>query len=154
MNLSDNIGLYKMGLKGRGAAFSGKRQRTGCALIYLATPYSHEDATVREMRFKEVNKCAASLMGSGMHIFSPISHTHPIAVEGDLLKGWEFWEKYDRKMLASCDGVIVLQQDGWKESTGVQAEIKIAEELGIPVEYIEHNRGIGGKLSTYDQGWV
>lgn len=112
---------------------------SGCALVYLATPYSHPDPEVRERRFREVNRVAANLMRDGLHVFSPISHTHPIAVAGDLPKSWEFWQAYDRAVLSACRNVMVLMQDGWRESTGVQAEIEIAREMGLPVEFIEHN---------------
>ncbi len=106
-------------------------------MIYLATPYSDNDRDVRIKRFNTVNIVAAKLMCEGLHIFSPISHTHPIAEAGDLPKGWAFWEAYDRDILSVCEKIIVLRQDGWKESTGVTAEIAIAHEIGIPVEYID-----------------
>lgn len=111
------------------------------SIVYLATPYSHPDRGIRVMRFEHVNRVAAKLMRDGMHIFSPISHTHPIAEAGDLPKGWEFWAEYDRRILAVCERVIVLMQDGWKESKGVAAELKIAEELGLPVEYLNAYEG-------------
>jgi len=79
------------------------------------------------------------MMRRGEHVFSPISHTHPIALAGDLPKDWEFWQAYDRAMLRACGKLAVLMQDGWQESVGVQAEIAIARELGLPVEFIEHN---------------
>ncbi len=106
-------------------------------LIYLACPYSHKDPAVREARFTAVNKAAAQLMGKGRYVFSPISHTHPIAKEGALPLGWDFWEGYDRVMLAACTRLIVLKLDGWETSTGVTAEIKIAKEMGLPVEYMD-----------------
>ena len=106
-------------------------------IIYLATPYSHYYPEVRQQRFEIVNAVAAQLMAEGLHIFSPISHTHPIAIAGDLPKGWDFWEEYDRRILAVCGKVIVLKQPGWERSTGVQSECKIAEEMGIPIEYME-----------------
>ncbi len=106
-------------------------------LIYLACPYSHKDPRVREERFNQVNKVASGLMSEGFYIFSPISHTHPIALEGKLPLEWEFWEGYDTSIIKHCKCVLVLQLDGWKESTGVQSEIKIAEKFGIPVEYME-----------------
>lgn len=108
-------------------------------LVYLATPYSHPDVMVRERRFREVNRVAADLMRQGVMVFSPISYTHTIAVAGDLPKGWEFWQKYDRTMLGVCCKVVVLMQDGWRESVGVQSEIAIAKEMGIPVEFAEHS---------------
>jgi len=112
---------------------------SGCALVYLATPYSHDDPAIREQRFREVNRVAAEMMRQGVHVFSPISHTHPIAECGDLPKGWEYWQAYDRAMLRACGKVAVLMQDGWENSVGVQAEIGLARELGLPVEFIEHN---------------
>lgn len=106
-------------------------------LVYLATPYSDPDPKVRLRRFETVNKVAARLMRDGVHIFSPISHTHPIAEAGGLPLDWEFWQGYDRAILAACVRMSVLMQPGWKESVGVQAEIKSAKELGIAVEYLE-----------------
>jgi len=113
---------------------------SGCALVYLAIPYSHPDAEVREHRFREVNRVAGDLMRRGEHVFSPISHTHPIALSGDLPKDWEFWQAYGRAMLRACGKLSVLMQDGWQDSVGVQAEIAIAREMGLPVEFIEHNQ--------------
>lgn len=106
-------------------------------LVYLATPYSHEDPAMREGRFNVVNRVASRLMSEGLHVFSPISHTHPIAVAGELPTGWDFWEPYDRAILSVCASVIVLRQPGWMESLGVAAEIAIANELGLPIEYID-----------------
>lgn len=105
-------------------------------LIYLASPYSHPDPEIRRQRFETVCFAAANLMREGHHIFSPIAHTHPIALHGELPKGWEFWQEYDRKIIAVCGELWVLRMDGWDKSVGVQAEIKIAEELGIPVKYV------------------
>ncbi len=105
--------------------------------IYLATPYSDPDPAIRNHRFLVVNKVAGRLMAAGHLVFSPISHTHPIALAGDLPKGWEFWAKYDFTFINDwADGVWVLMQPGWEESVGVTAEIKLAEELGKPVEYL------------------
>lgn len=106
-------------------------------LIYLATPYSHEDPVIRQQRFEIVNRVAASLMSDGNYIFSPISHTHPIALAGDLPTCWDYWEQYGRVMLSACVSLYVLCQPGWKESKGVTAEIVIAEEMGLPIEYID-----------------
>lgn len=106
-------------------------------LAYLAVPYSHKDRAVMVERFHKVNKVAAKYMAEGKYVFSPISHSHPIGDAGELPRGWEYWEGFDRIMIGACSKLIVLRLDGWKESTGVQAEIKIANERGIPIEYID-----------------
>lgn len=106
-------------------------------LVYLAVPYSHPDAEVRERRFAAANKTAATLMRKGEHIISPISHTHPIALAGGLPLGWDYWESYDRAILEACRKIVVLMLDGWRESKGITGEIAIAKELGLEIEYLK-----------------
>lgn len=106
-------------------------------LVYLAVPYSHPYPEVREERFRAVNRVAAKLMEQGLHIFSPISHSHPISIEGNLPTNWEYWEAYDRAFLNASNKLIVLMLDGWDKSVGVAGEIAIAKELGIEIEYID-----------------
>jgi len=50
---------------------------------------------------------------------------------------WEFWKAYDTAFLKWADEVYIFMQDGWKDSIGVTAEIKIAKQLGKPIIYIE-----------------
>lgn len=106
-------------------------------LIYLACPYSDPDPSILEHRFRCVNSAAAKLMRSGLHVFSPISHTHPIAKAGALPLGWDFWEGYDRAILRTCAALAVLKLLGWDKSKGVAGEEKIAREFGIPVVYLD-----------------
>ena len=103
--------------------------------IYLATPYSHKHDWVMQYRFEVINTVAAKLMLQGYHVFSPISHTHPIAHAGDLPKGFDFWKEYDLAFIEWCDEVWVFTADGWKESVGVNTEILIAELMSKPVRY-------------------
>ena len=105
-------------------------------MIYLASPYSHPDPAIREERFRAACRAAAQLMRIGNIVFSPIVHSHPIALHG-LPTDWRFWERHDREHLVRCDEVVVLMLNGWQESEGVHAEIRIAAELGKPVRYLE-----------------
>ena len=109
-------------------------------MIYLASPYTHEDPAVKEQRFRAVCEVASKMMQTGIHVFSPIAHTHPIAEFG-LPGHWEFWEEYDRKFIKWCDSVTVLMLDGWQDSKGVNAEISIAVDLGKPVAFYHPERG-------------
>ena len=102
---------------------------------YVAAPYSHDDPAVRELRFRKINAYCAAQMAAGVILYSPISHCHPIAFEHALPTDWAFWERFDRAMIGCCQRLTVLTLDGWRESRGVQAEIKIALDMNIPVEY-------------------
>jgi len=101
-------------------------------VIYLASPYSHPEVEVREQRFRDVCHVVVQLLQAGEIVFSPIAHSHAL-VEHGLPTDWPFWERVDRDHLARCDEVVVLMLEGWRESVGVAAEIRIAGELGKPV---------------------
>ena len=104
-------------------------------MIYLASPYSHLDPTVREQRYRAARRATAALLLAGQPVISPIAHSHSL-VEHGLPADWTFWQRYDRELLARCDEVVVLALDGWEASVGVQEEIRIARELGKPVRYL------------------
>ncbi len=104
-------------------------------MIYLASPYSHPDAAVRQQRFEAACRVAAELIRRGHVVFSPIAHSHSIAQHG-LPMDWGFWEAQDRRLLAACDELWVLKLDGWQHSRGVQAEIAIVRALGKPVRFV------------------
>lgn len=107
-------------------------------LLYLACPYLHKDWNVVLERVKQVNKLAGALINEGFYIYSPISHSHPIAQEVDLPGDWNFWQGFDRVMIKACKGLLVFKLPGWEQSVGVNAEIQIAKELGLPIEYIDY----------------
>lgn len=101
-------------------------------MIYLASPYSHPDATVREVRFQQACRAAATLMRCGIHVFSPVAHSHPIAQHG-LPTSWEFWRAVDLQYLRQCEALVLLRLPGWERSVGVRAEIALARQWGMPV---------------------
>lgn len=105
-------------------------------MIYLASPYSHPDPDVREQRYRDACRATAALLRAGLTVFSPIAHSHAL-VEHGLPADWKFWERFDHAYLERCDLLVVLMLAGWKISVGVQAEIRIARELGKPVSYLE-----------------
>jgi hypothetical protein len=104
-------------------------------VIYLASPYSDPDPAVREKRYLAACEATAGLLVAGLHVFSPIVHSHPLTAFG-LPQGWEFWERIDRAHLDRCEQLVVLTIPGWDTSIGVKDEIRIAKEFGIPVSYL------------------
>lgn len=78
-------------------------------LVYLAVPYSDPDPSVRERRFQAANEAAGILMRAGLYVYSPISHSHPIAIAGGLPLDWDYWEGYDREILSHCGALVVLE---------------------------------------------
>lgn len=107
-------------------------------LIYVASPYTHPDNTVQEWRFLSVAIVTGWLMNhyQDKSFYSPITHTHPIAIHCKLPGHWEFWKQFDEVMISRSDEIWVLCIDGWETSKGIQGELEIAKEFGLPVKFI------------------
>ena len=103
-------------------------------LVYLASPYTHDDPAVMEERFQAALRYAARLLGQGVNVFSPIAYTHAMVRQG-LPVDCGFWKQYGQRWLSVCDSMIVLMLDGWEVSTGVNAEIDIMAAAGKPIEW-------------------
>ena len=104
--------------------------------------HSPNTNTVRQQRFDAACRAAAVLISRGQVVFCPVAHSHPICAWG-VPYTWLFWQQHDQRHLESCDEVVVLMLDGWRESVGIQAEIAIARQLGKPVTFLpaEENPG-------------
>ena len=112
--------------------------------IYLASPYSHPDKSVRENRFRAACKAASLLMVQGYLVFSPIAHSHTIAQYLDNHLDLDFWLEIDLSFLDSwADEMWILCIPGWWESKGIRREIEHAKKHGIHVS--EYHR------ATYEQ---
>jgi hypothetical protein len=105
-------------------------------MIYLAVPYTHKDKAVRAIRFERVTTLAGRMLAQGLHVYSPITHGHPMAERVDIPTDWEFWREYDFKFLAICKELHVYMLDGWDVSPGVTAEIAHAKGLGMPITFV------------------
>lgn len=102
-------------------------------LIYLASPYSHPRREVREQRAATAARVAASLMWRGMMVFSPVAHSHAVALAGALPAEFAFWREWCLEMLARCDEMLIIPMPGYEESAGIAAETARATELGKAV---------------------
>ncbi len=107
-------------------------------LYYLASPYTHNNENIRQQRFEQASKITVDLLKYNIFTFSPIAYNHPM-VKFDLPTDWGFWKEYDSIFLKKCDGLIVLQLEGWNTSIGVLAEIEIAKTLNLSINYLDPN---------------
>jgi len=106
--------------------------------IYLACPFSAKDnPALMAYRVAIANKVAGRLMKLGYAVFSPLSHSVPIAdhIGNHLSHG--FWLKQDLYWLAKCDILVVICLPGWTQSFGVNEEIRKAQLLRIPIYYLK-----------------
>ena len=102
-------------------------------IAYLATPYSRYPGGP-DMAFYRTATLAARLIRLGIHVYSPIAHTHPIAVYGDIdLFDHTIWLPFDEEMMKVSKLLLVAHMDGWEESFGISEEIKFFEAAHKPI---------------------
>jgi hypothetical protein len=102
-------------------------------LIYLATPYTHENNEVMERRYEAVTHTLGALLEHGQAAYSPITHCRKVQQMG-YCDEWteDDWLGFDKNFLDHCDTVLILGLPGWKSSPGVTWEIAYAEEHDLP----------------------
>ena len=106
-------------------------------VIYLCCPYSHDDASVREARFRIACRVAMKLMEMGYVVYSPISQSHAIEQVCGIRKPWSpFWKRQDSALLDKSDMIYIVGINGWPDSVGVTYERKRAKRAGKPERFL------------------
>lgn len=103
---------------------------------YIATPYSKFPGGITAA-FEGAAREAAALVKAGVPVYSPIAHTHPVALYGDIDPlDHDIWLPADAPFMEAAKGLIVCQMEGWEHSYGIGEEIKAFEAAGKPIVYM------------------
>lgn len=103
---------------------------------YIATPYTRFPEGI-EAAFVAACEQAAFLLRNGVRTYSPIAHTHPIAIHGKIDPlDHSIWLPFDEAMMEAAVGIIVCQLPTWEISYGVKHEIEHFLAAGKPVIYM------------------
>jgi Domain of unknown function (DUF1937) len=106
--------------------------------IYLASPYSHPDHTLRARRWTAaVDACAWMADVKEMAVYSPIVHWHKVAVRHHLPGHNDYWTKQNEAFIIPSSAIWILTIDGWRRSKGVASEISFAMSLSKPILYLQ-----------------
>lgn len=116
--------------------FDDLRRLQGDGFWYMATPYSkYKYGTV--IAFEDASQIAGTLMKRGLTVFSPIAHSHAIAIHGEIdPKDHKIWMPADTPFMNAAIGLLVVEMLGWDQSYGVSQEIAHFKAAGKPVRYI------------------
>lgn len=110
--------------------------RDAPGFVYLASPYSKYDGGV-ERAFQIVSGVAADLIRRGVAVFSPIAHSHPIALHGGLDPlSHDIWLPIDCVMMDAAGALCIVEMDGWKDSFGVAYEIDVFRAAKKPIFHL------------------
>jgi len=102
-------------------------------MIYLISPYTHQNALVRAERSRKVGRVMLELAQSGIHSIAPAFLGHQLEEKFKTDLPYEFWMSWSRDLMAKCSEAYLLPLEGWRESTGVRSECELAVLLTIPL---------------------
>lgn len=101
-------------------------------MIYIASPYTHPEASVRQVRYNEAMAYTSWLLNKKLWCYSPIVHCHPMAIEHEMPTDAAFWFNYNFSMLRICHDLHVLKLEGWDKSVGIAGEIAFFDQMHRP----------------------
>lgn len=109
--------------------------------VYIAIPYTFNPS----LSFEIANKVSAEFMKNGHVVFSPISHSHPIAdyLPQELRTDSNWWMNQDIPFVEWADEIILvcigeMGHELIERSKGVQMEITRAKELNKKLNIYEY----------------
>jgi hypothetical protein len=106
---------------------------------YLASPYSVYRFGL-EAAFILAAQQRGLLLTAGVAVFSPIVHSHPIAMICNIDPlDHSIWLPSERPILDSASGLIMLKAEGWEKSFGMNKEREAFELAGKPIIYMDLN---------------
>lgn len=130
-----NLEHQRLGLLGQTKPADQMSALIAHRLVYLGSPYTKYAAGI-DAAFRDVSAIAADLLREGVKVYSPIAHTHPIAVHGNIDPlNHDIWLPFDSAMMDAADAMCIAEMDGWESSYGVAFEIRRFRDQGKPIYY-------------------
>lgn len=107
------------------------------SFYYLATPYTYFPYGI-DVAWKVACAENARLIKAGIPTYSPIAHTHAVAMNSDLDPlDWQFWMDFDHNMMEAAKGLIVLMAEGFERSKGMAEEINTFSATRKPIIWMK-----------------
>lgn len=101
--------------------------------LFLSTPYSKYPRGI-EAAFHMACEARAIFVREKIPVFSPIVHSHPVAVMCGLDPlDHSIWLPDNTPMLDTAGALIVWQAESWKQSYGIKVEIEHFTKARKPV---------------------
>jgi len=111
-------------------------------MIFLISPYSHDDPTVRVEWIRLARSCVCWGLLQGYPVFSPWSYGHQfLRALPELQSNASLWHDLFAPMLKASDTVWLLMLDGWDENPGAMAQFVQAHLRKKTMTYIKYSDG-------------
>ena len=115
------------------------------SFAYLATPFTRFSRGIIAAH-DEACKVTAALLLHGVPCYSPIAHSFPIAITGQIDPlDHTFWMAACKPFMRAAACLIVVKLDGWDQSAGIRLEMDAFDRAGKPIWYLDWESSTGEK---------
>jgi hypothetical protein len=102
-------------------------------LVYLGTPYTKYEGGIH-LAFVAASAIAGGLLRLGVSVYSPIAHTHPLAMYANIDPlDHKIWLPFDQAMMDASDAMCIAKLEGWDTSYGIKHEIEVFRLARKPI---------------------
>ena len=104
---------------------------------YLATPYSKYHLGLHAA-YEMACEQRAVFVRAKIPCFSPIVHSHAVALYGDIDPlDHKIWLPDDAPFMALAKGLVIVKAPGWQSSYGIDQEKIAFAQAGKPIHFME-----------------
>ena len=120
------------------------------SFIYVSSPYTSPDQTLRHKRYLHACYYTASLFLNKKYCYSPVVNFHHFMNEFGVAHDANTWMAQNFAMLSSAKECHVLTLENWEKDTLVLAEINFfrGAKQGFPLYFVDFNEAKTKKLVT------
>lgn len=114
---------------------------------YLGTPYSKYPQGI-EAAFWFAVRMRGRLVQAGVPVFSPIIHSHPVAVQCGLDPfDRAIWLPSEEPIMRAAGGLLVVRAEGWEQSKGLRYEQNYFITCKKPIVFMDLEEPLPDNLS-------
>lgn len=106
-------------------------------MIYLASPYSHSNRYIRELRYQAIAHVLGYYLDKKKLAYAPVVHGHATEKELGREINYKTWVDHGLKMLFKCSEMHIIPLPGWAISNGILLEKEYALNSFIPVRELK-----------------
>lgn len=102
-------------------------------VIFLAAPYMHPQAHIRQLRADFVARATAILLAHGHPVLSPVLAWHAVIEDlpHQIRYSEAYWKRVEVESFVRCDFFLAISLQGWERSAFVRQGSRLAHEAGI-----------------------
>ena len=106
-------------------------------LEFLSVPYTHTDPKIEGQRLLLAQFISSKLSRDNRLVYSPVVHFATVSNKFGMPTTWAYWERLCIATIMNCNTLVCVKMDGWDISTGVQAELKVADDNGKSIHFLD-----------------